>query len=359
MHAKLFNDINMKRNIAIIAGGDSSEYEVSLRSAAGIESFLADQKQYTTTIVLLRGNEWKAKISDNGNRVSVAEDAVWVEIDKNDFSYTYNGVKNTFDFAYITIHGTPGENGVLQGYLDMIGLPYSCCGVLAAAMTFNKYTCNHYLKGFGVKVAESVLLRKEAMRRLGDKAIGEDIIEQVGLPCFIKTNVGGSSFGVTKVKTLEEVKPAIEKAFAEGDEVICEAFMKGIEITCGAYKTKEKAVAFPITEVVTSNEFFDYDAKYNGQVDEITPARIPDEVRDAVQAMTLKIYDILGCKGIIRVDYILTGDKAKGERLEINLLEVNTTPGMTATSFIPQQVRAAGLNIGEVLSEIVEDNFIV
>ena len=179
----------------------------------------------------------------------------------------------------------------------------------------------------------------------------------MGLPCFIKTNVGGSSFGVTKVKTLEEVEPAIKKAFAEGDEVICEAFMKGIEITCGAYKTKNKAVAFPITEVVTSNEFFDYDAKYNGQVDEITPARIPDEVRDKVQAMTLKIYDILGCKGIIRVDYILTGDKAKGERLEINLLEVNTTPGMTATSFIPQQVRAAGLNIGEVLSEIVEDNF--
>ena len=344
---KLDYCVSMKRNIAIIAGGDSSEYEVSLRSAAGIESFLADQKQYTTTIVLLRGNDWKAKVSDSE----------WAEIDKNDFSYTYNGVKHSFDFAYITIHGTPGENGVLQGYLDMIGLPYSCCGVLAAAMTFNKYTCNHYLKGFGVKVAESVLLRKAKGERLEVK--GEDIIKQVGLPCFIKTNVGGSSFGVTKVKTLEEVKPAIEKAFAEGDEVICEAFMKGIEITCGAYKTKNKAVAFPITEVVTSNEFFDYDAKYNGQVDEITPARIPDEVRDAVQAMTLKIYDILGCKGIIRVDYILTGDKAKGERLEINLLEVNTTPGMTATSFIPQQVRAAGLNIGEVLSEIVEDNFTV
>ena len=340
---KLDYCVSMKRNIAIIAGGDSSEYEVSLRSAAGIESFLADQKQYTTTIVLLRGNDWKAKVSENE----------WAEIDKNDFTYTYNGVKHSFDFAYITIHGTPGENGVLQGYLDMIGLPYSCCGVLAAAMTFNKYTCNHYLKGFGVKVAESVLLRKAKGERL--EVRGEDIVAQVGLPCFIKTNVGGSSFGVTKVKTMEEVKPAIEKAFAEGDEVICEAFMKGIEITCGAYKTKNKAVAFPITEVVTSNEFFDYDAKYNGQVDEITPARIPDEVRDAVQAMTLKIYDILGCKGIIRVDYILTGDEAKGERLEINLLEVNTTPGMTATSFIPQQVRAAGLNIGEVLSEIIED----
>ena len=341
--AKLCKINNMKRNIAIIAGGDSSESEVSRRSAAGIESFLADQKQYTTTIVLLRGNDWKALIKSQEPGTKNQDE--WAEIDKNDFSYTYNGVKHTFDFAYITIHGTPGENGVLQGYLDMIGLPYSCCGVLAAAMTFNKYTCNHYLKGFGVKVAESVLLRRN--KEQGTRS--QDIVAQVGLPCFIKTNVGGSSFGVTKVKTLEEVKPAIEKAFAEGDEVICEAFMKGIEITCGAYKTKDKAVAFPITEVVTSNEFFDYDAKYNGQVDEITPARIPDEVRDAVQAMTLKIYDILGCKGIIRVDYILT------EGWTINLLEVNTTPGMTATSFIPQQVRAAGLNIGEVLSEIIED----
>ncbi len=334
-----YKQMKMKRKIAIVAGGDSSEYEVSLRSAAGIESFLADQKQYTTTIVLLRGQDWRAKVNENE----------WAPIDKNDFSYILNGQKQTFDFAYITIHGTPGENGVLQGYLDMIGLPYSCCGVLAAAMTFNKYTCNHYLKGFGVRVAESVLLRKAKGESLEVK--GKDIIEQVGLPCFVKTNVGGSSFGVTKVKTIEQVEPAIEKAFAEGDEVICEAFMQGVEITCGAYKTKDKAIAFPITEVVTSNEFFDYDAKYNGQVDEITPARIPDKVRDEVQAMTLKIYDILGCKGIIRVDYILT------EGWIINLLEVNTTPGMTATSFIPQQVRAAGLNIGEVLSEIIENNF--
>ena len=329
---------NMKRKIAIVAGGDSSEYEVSLRSAAGIQSFLSDQQQYLTTIVLLRGQDWRAQVGEDE----------WVVMDKNDFSYVHNGEKQNFDFAYITIHGTPGENGLLQGYFDMIGLPYSCCGVLAAAMTFNKYTCNHYLKGFGVRVAESVLLRREAMcDSLGER--GKEIVEKVGLPCFIKTNVGGSSFGVTKVKTEDEVEPAIAKAFAEGDEVICEAYMKGVEITCGAYKTKEKAVAFPITEVVTSNEFFDYDAKYNGQVDEITPARIPDEVRDEVQALTLKIYDILGCKGIIRVDYILT------ENWTINLLEVNTTPGMTATSFIPQQVRAAGLNIGQVLSEIIED----
>ncbi len=327
----------MKRKIAIIAGGDSSEYGVSLRSAAGIYSFL-DKEKYDITIVCIRGKEWKAQVGDD----------VWVEMDKNDFSFIHNGQKITFDFAYITIHGTPGENGVLQGYLDMIGIPYSCCGVLAAAMTFNKYTCNHYLKGFGIRVAESVLLRKS-----DTQYSASDILNNVGLPCFIKTNVGGSSFGVTKVKTAEEVQPAINKAFAEGNEVICEAFMNGVEITCGVYKTKNKAVAFPITEVVTSNEFFDYDAKYNGQVDEITPARIPDEVRDVVQALTLKIYDIVGCKGIIRVDYILT------EGWTINLLEVNTTPGMTATSFIPQQVRAAGLDIKEVLSEIIEDHFLV
>ncbi len=332
----------MKRKIAIIAGGDSSEYEVSLRSAAGIESFLADQEQYVTTIVLLRGQDWKAKVGENE----------WVAIDKNDFSYTRGGEKHTFDFAYITIHGTPGENGMLQGYLDMLGLPYSCCGVLAAAITFNKYTCNHYLKGFGVHVAESVLLRREAIgERL--EVLAKEIVERVGLPCFIKTNVGGSSFGVTKVKSVAEVEPAIEKAFAEGDEVICEAFMQGVEITCGAYKTKEKAVAFPITEVVTNNEFFDYDAKYNGQVEEITPARIPNEMRQEVQELTLKIYDILGCKGIIRVDYIITMNE-KQER-QINLLEVNTTPGMTETSFIPQQVKAAGLKIGEVMSQIIEN----
>ena len=330
----------MKKKIAIIAGGDSSEYGVSLRSAAGIESFL-NHEQYDITTVLLRGKDWKAQVKSQ----EVKEE--WVDINKNDFSFTYNGVKNTFDFAYITIHGTPGENGLLQGYFDMLGIPYSCCGVLAAAMTFNKYTCNHYLKGFGVRVAESVLLRKSD---IGYQA--SEIVEKVGLPCFIKTNVGGSSFGVTKVKTVEEVQPAIDKAFAEGDEVICETFMKGIEITCGVYKTKNKAVAFPITEVVTSNEFFDYDAKYNGQVDEITPARIPNDVRDKVQALTLKIYDILGCKGIIRVDYILT------EGWTINLLEVNTTPGMTATSFIPQQIRAAGLDIKEVLSDIIEDQLL-
>ena len=304
-----------KRRIAIVAGGDSSEHDVSLRSAQGILSFI-DKERYDAEIVELTGSDLQAL-------ARITE----------------------YDFAYITIHGTPGENGLLQGFLDMMRIPYSCCGVLAASLTFNKFACNHYLRGFGFRIAESLLLRKNQPR-----PTDEEIIAKVGLPCFIKSNVGGSSFGCTKVKTLADVTPAIETAFKEGDEVICEAFMKGTEVTCGVYKTKDKAVAFPVTEVVTSNEFFDYDAKYNGQVDEITPARIPDAVRDEIQAATLRLYDILGCQGIIRTDYILT------EGWQVNLLEVNTTPGMTATSFIPQQVRAAGLEMKDVLTDIIENS---
>ena len=323
----------MKMNIAIVAGGDSSEHEVSLRSAKGLLSFI-DNAKYALTVVTLRGADWNVHISEN---------EVY-PVDKNDFSYTNAaGDKIRFDFAYITIHGTPGENGLLQGYLDMLHIPYSCCGALAAGMTFNKYVCNQYLKGFGINVAQSILVRK------GHDITDDEVISRLGLPCFVKSNVGGSSFGVTKVKTAEQIQPAIQRAFEEGDEVVIESYLKGTEITCGAYKTHNKAVAFPITEVVTENEFFDYNAKYKGEVQEITPARIPDELRDRVQALTLKIYDILNCKGIIRIDYIIT----EGEK--INLLEINTTPGMTATSFIPQQIRAAGLNITDVLTEIIED----
>jgi len=340
----------MKRKIAIIAGGDSSEHEVSLRSAAGLYSFM-DKERYDITIVRLHGKEWQALPDYNGTNPEVLSGA-GEPIDKNDFSFTRGGVKHTFDFAYITIHGTPGENGILQGYLDMIGLPYSCCGVLAASMTFNKYACNHYLEGFGFHIAKSIMLRKQEYRLMNEDhklRIIDQVMNDLGLPCFIKSNVGGSSFGCTKAKKPESIIPAIERAFEEGDEVICEAYMKGTEVTCGVYKTKDKAVAFPITEVVTKNEFFDYDAKYRGQVDEITPARIPDAIRDAIQAETLRIYDIIGANGIIRVDWIITD--------QLNLLEVNTTPGMTPTSFIPQQVRAGGLDIKDVLTDIIENKF--
>ena len=342
------------KNIVIIAGGDSSEYEVSLRSAAGLYGFM-DKTRYHVFIACLHGKEWKLA-ADYAEGKAFA-DCHWAEIDKNDFSAAVDGKKLTFDYAYITIHGTPGENGVLQGYLEMIGLPYSCCGVLAAALTFDKYTCNHYLHAFGINIAHSILLRE------GQSISDEEVMAQVGLPCFIKSNVGGSSFGCTKVKTREQIQPAIQTAFKEGPEVIIEAFMKGREVTCGVYKTAKRAVAFPVTEVVTSNEFFDYDAKYNGQVDEITPAPIPAGLFKALQELTLHIYDIIGCKGIIRTDYILVPtdeaddpDKHIVDGYRIMLLEVNTTPGMTATSFIPQQVRAAGLDIKDVLTHIIEND---
>ena len=323
-----------KRTIAIVAGGDSSELPVSLRSAQGIYSFI-DKEKYNLYIVEMQGKRWEV-VLPSGEKTP---------IDRNDFSFTENGVKKNFDFAYITIHGTPGENGLLQGYFDLIGIPYSSCNVLVSAITFNKFTCNQYLKGFGIRVSESMILRK------GFEILDEEVINKVGLPCFIKPNAGGSSFGVTKVKTKEDIQPAIEKAFNESDEVMIEAYMQGTEITCGCYKTKDKEVVFPITEVVTSNEFFDYDAKYNGQVDEITPARIPEETAERVRLLTSAIYDILGCDGIIRIDYIIT----EGEK--VNLLEINTTPGMTATSFIPQQVRAAGLDIKDVMTDIIENKF--
>ncbi len=322
----------MKPIIAIVAGGDSSEWQVSLRSAAGINSFI-DSEKYTKYLVTIVGKTWQVELEDGRK----------LPIDKNDFSFMLDGEKTTFDFAYITIHGTPGENGILQGYFRLLGIPFSCCDVMAAALTFDKFPCNQYLKSFGVNVAKSVWLHR------GNAVDVEEIVEEIGLPCFIKPCDGGSSFGVTKVKTTSEILPAIEKAFAEGNEVMVEALMTGTEVTCGMYRTRVKEVVFPITEVVTANEFFDYDAKYNGQVEEITPARIPDEWTENIQNQTRKIYSALNAKGIIRVDYIIepTG--------KINLLEVNTTPGMTATSFIPQQVRAAGLDIKDVMSDIIEN----
>jgi D-alanine-D-alanine ligase len=286
---------------------------------------------------------WEAHLKD-GSRSNV---------DRNDFSFMEGGKRIRPDFAYITIHGTPGENGILQGYFDLIHLPYSTSDVLVEAMTFNKFTLNQYLKGFGVSVSESLIVRKGFEHLVTD----DEIIEKIGLPCFVKPNAGGSSFGVTKVKSADQIHEAILKAMRESDEVMVEAFMEGTEISQGCYKTQEKEVVLPATEVVSDNEFFDYNAKYNGQVREITPARLKEETAERVSLITSMIYDILGCSGIIRVDYIITHttDENGKERERINMLEVNTTPGMTATSFIPQQVRAAGMDMKDVLTDIIEN----
>ena len=328
----------MKKKIAIVAGGDSSEYEVSLRSAKGIWSFMNHDK-YETSIIVIRGTDWKM-VHYDGSEYDWTQ--TW-PVDRQDFSVKVGDEKRTFDFAYIIIHGTPGENGILQGYFDMIQMPYSCCGVLAASITCSKFTCNRYLSTFGIPVAKSLLLRQ------GEGVDTAACIEQLGLPVFVKPNGGGSSYATFKVKTAEELQPAIAAAHAEATgEVIIESFMQGTEITCGCYRTKEGLRALPITEVVPKTEFFDVDAKYNGAVEEITPARLSDEMTQRVQELTRRIYGYIGAKGIIRVDYIIIGDTP-------HLLEVNTTPGMTATSFIPQQVRAAGLDISDVMDAVVEN----
>lgn len=319
----------MKKNVAIIWGGYSSEIVVSEKSMNGIYSFL-DKQKYNIYKIKIDKNSWTAEI----------EGKEYI-VDKNDFSISFNSTKIKIDFAYITIHGTPGEDGRLQGYFDMLNIPYSSCNWMASALTFNKFFCNNFLKNFGLNVAKSVYLNKDTKYDI------HTIAETLKFPIFIKPNTGGSSFATTKVKEIDKMQEAIDFAFSEASDVIIESFISGREVTCGCYKINNKEVVFPITEVITQNEFFDFNAKYMGEVEEITPADLSQETTLNIQQLTSKIYDLVGAKGIIRADFIISDNIPY-------LLEVNTTPGMTATSFIPQQVKAAGLNITDVLTEIIE-----
>ena len=319
------------KNIAIIAGGNSSEYEVSMKSGKNIYDEV-DETRYNKYLVVLKERDWHVEIGEEK-----------FPVDKNDFSFTRNGEKILFDFAYITIHGVPGENGLLQGYLDMMGVPYGCCNVLASALTFDKHTCNTYLKSYGVNVADSVMLIR------GMAYDVNEIINEVGLPCFVKPNAEGSSFGVTKVKEAAQLEDALKKAFALCREVLIETFIDGTELTCGVVKAGDMDITMPIAEVVPKNEFFDFEAKYDPtKSDEIIPARISPELTNRIKTLSSMIYDILRCEGIIRVDYIVRED-------EIFMLEVNTTPGMTSNSFVPKMVRAMGETLREVLTKIIDN----
>ena len=323
------NNRMIKKNIAVVWGGYSSEKEVSERSAQGIYNFL-DKALYNVVKVCIDHGEWTAELDNH-----------FYAIDKNDFSFKTADQHIKFDFAYIIIHGTPGEDGPLQGYFDMIHIPYSSSGLLACALTFSKFTCNNFLNSFGFKVANSILVRQDDLYNT------QAIVEQLKLPLFVKPNVGGSSFAITKVKQPEYLQEEIDEAFTEANEVLIESFIDGTEVTCGCYKTEKGKTVLPLTEVVTHNEFFDYEAKYLGEVDEITPARISQELTTQIQQLTSKMYDLVGAKGIVRADYIISNN-------EPVLLELNTVPGMTETSFIPQQVEAAKLNMTDVLTEIIE-----
>jgi D-alanine-D-alanine ligase len=325
--------MNEKPNIAVLAGGNSSEFFISLKSADTVAAHI-DKEKYNVFVVQIKGNEWTLMNDLNCGLI----------INKNDFSFSDNGQKETFDLVVPVIHGTPGENGLLQAYFEMLAIPYIGSGVLASALTFNKYYCNTFLRNSKiVNIAESVLIRDKQPYN------SAEIISKLGLPCFVKPSAGGSSFGVSKVKSVNEFDKAIEIALKESDEVIIESFIKGAEIQCGIFKTNEKVFVLPLVEIVSKNEFFDYQAKYDPNfAEEIIPARISNELTLKCQNITSQLYDALNCKGIVRMDFILKDD-------EFWFLEVNTVPGMTNESLVPQMIRKAGLTIKEVMNSLIFD----
>ncbi len=318
------------KNIAVVYGGDSSEYVVSVQSGKNVYQSI-DPAMFRPWLVEMRGLEWNV----------MAGDKKIAGVDKRDFSFMLEGRRVRFDYAYIMIHGTPGEDGILQGYFDLLRVPYSSCGVQASSLTFNKYFCSNYLRNFSIPIARSVLVKK------GRAVSIPDLIKETGLPAFVKPNTSGSSFGVTKVKSDEALAQAIEKAWNENSDALVEEFIDGREFTCGLVKLKDQELVFPVTEVVPRNEFFDFEAKYTrGMTDEITPARLSPALTRDVQQLASGIYDLCGCEGIVRIDFILKDDR-------FYFLEVNTTPGMTATSFIPQQLAAMGKDLRTMLTQVI------
>ena len=321
------------KTIAIVAGGDSSEFEISVKSANEVGKVLSPS--FMVYIVTIRGTNWYWE--DPKGRFH--------NIDKNDFSLVTDEYRIRFDAVFIAIHGTPGENGLLQGYFDIMGIPYSSCGAFCSALTFNKQACKLFLKEYKIPMAEAILIRKNTNPNL------KTIISKIGLPCFVKPNDSGSSFGVTKVKKSEDLNGALDTAFKESNEVLIEAFMDGREVACGVVKTKNKTIVLPITEIISKNEFFDYEAKYTpGRSQEVTPANLPDKVTDEIQKLSSHIYDLLGCKGIVRVDFIVIDQKPY-------FLEINTVPGMTKESLVPQQAAAANISLEDLYSMVLEDLF--
>ena len=337
----------MKYNtIAVIYGSDSSEWQVSVRSGEFTASRI-DGLLYDVYEIFAREGKWSvaAYRKRNSMRFVFPQDAR-PQIDKTDFSVMIDGQKVKFDFAYIMQHGTPGENGLMQGYLEMLGIPHSGCNAFVAAITFDKYSTKSYLRDVDyVKCADDIFIRKgESTEGLAAKAV-----EKLGLPMFVKPTDGGSSFGVTKVKSVEDFDKAVEHAFSEGNMIIAEGAIIGRELTCAVYNNGREIVALPVIEIITENEFFDYEAKYNGRSREVCPAQIPDSLRDEIQAVSKKIYAHLGCAGLVRVDYISSEDG-------LYFLEVNTIPGMTAASLVPQMVRAAGMDMTNFLTAIIENS---
>ncbi len=321
----------MKKNIAIIMGGYSSEYEISLQSGQVVYETL-DQDKYNAYRIHIFKNKW----------VLVDDDNVEQEIDKNDFSVTLNNTKLNFDCVFNAIHGSPGEDGFMQGYFELLGMPHTSCGMYEAALTFNKRDCLSTLKPYGIKTATSYYVNQ------GD-VINEDlIVEKVGLPCFVKANRAGSSFGISKVYEKDALASALDVAFKEDNEVIIESFLDGTEVSVGVITYQGEIKVLPITEIVSDNDFFDYKAKYLGESQEITPARISESQAEKVSIIAKKVYEVLNLKGFSRSEYIFKNG-------EPHLLEVNTIPGLTRASILPQQAAEAGISLSALFSNAIEE----
>jgi len=318
-------------NIAIFTGGDSSEYVISMKSAEQVRKWL-EAAGHSCYLVEVKRDVWTVHAGKKR-----------IQLDKNSFSFLNGGEKVSFDFIWNTIHGTPGEDGKLQGYFDIMGIPYSSSNLLSSALTFNKYTCKSFLKQHHVLTPEAALVRK------GIETDLEAVTETVGFPCFVKPNNGGSSFGITKVVRFEELQPALEKALQEDQEAIIERYIKGTEVTCGLMKGGDGFTLFPITEIVSKNEFFDYEAKYiKGKSEEITPARIDNDMTKRCQDIATAVYNLTNCSGIVRVDFIIKGN-------QVYFLELNSIPGMSEESIIPKQVFSMGMKMETVFQQVIEE----
>ena len=321
----------MVRNIALLTGGDSSEWQIALQGAENIGNAL-DRSRYSPYTIVLRNGHW----------TYTAPDGTKSELDRNDFTLPVADRKIKLDYALIVIHGTPGEDGRLQGYLDMMGIPYSSCGFVSSVLTFDKAACKRAVAGSGIHLAKEILLNKTS--EIDPAAI----IAELGLPLFVKPNASGSSFGVTKVKKQNELLPAITEALKESDQVLMEEFIEGREISCGVMIAGGKEYIFPITELVCQSEFFDYKAKYQGFSNEITPADLPEAIRQEVNRLTLIAYKRLNCRGVVRIDFIVKGETPY-------MIEINTIPGMSSHSIIPQQAAAMGMSLTELFNLIIDE----
>lgn len=324
----------MKKNIALLAGGYSGEYAISIQTAATVEKNL-DRDSLAIFKIIITKDEWYYQDGDRK-----------IQVDKNDFSIRLNGQPLRFDAVFIAIHGSPGEDGRMQGYLDMLKIPYTSCNSIVSALTFNKSYCNKVVKAFNVvSIANSVHLIKDEPYSVGA------ILDELKLPLFVKPNESGSSLGVSKVKNVEELLPAIEKAFSEDGQVLIEEFIEGRELTIGVYKTKGILHALPPTEIISKNEFFDYEAKYTqGVTREITPAQLPANVLEQLTSKAMFLYRHLNCRGIVRIDFIL---QKKTDKLFF--LEINTMPGQSENSIVPQQVKASGIKLSDFYADVLDE----